>query len=140
MARLTAEEFQEKHARRLKASLEDVRAGIARVTISPTSQAAAKQDKMKTKLNAAIDNGTWAARLRKVTLSDWQKQFTDVGVNRIPAGIDAASDKVKDFARQFLPAVDAAQSKVKGMPDLTLEDSISRMTAFIREMSKFKKK
>jgi len=140
MARLTAQEFQEKHARRLKGATEDIRRGIQRVSVSPTSQAAAKQEKMKSKLIARIDDGTWAKRLKAVSLEDWKKKADEVGVNRISAGIDAASQKVQDFAAQLLPAVDAAQAKIKGMPDVTLEDSISRMTTFTREMSKFKKR
>ena len=48
MAKLTPLEFQEKHARRLKASVEDVRKGIDRVTENPCELAAAKQDKMLT--------------------------------------------------------------------------------------------
>ena len=41
MAKLTPTEVTEKHARRLKGSIEDMRAGIARVTASPTAAAAA---------------------------------------------------------------------------------------------------
>jgi len=67
MAKLTPTEVTEKHARRLKGSIEDMRAGIARVTASPTAAAAAKQDKMKAKINAAIDSGKWAAGLRSVS-------------------------------------------------------------------------
>jgi len=140
MAKLTAQEFQDKHNRRLKASLDDVRKGIAKVSVAPTQQAAKKQDKMLMKLTAKVQDGTWARRLNNVSLADWQDKATNIGVNRISGGIDAAANKVTDFATQLLPAVDAAQAKVKSMPDVTLEDSINRMTTFIREMSKFKKK
>ena len=57
MAKLTASEFQEKHARRLKAAVEDVRRGIDRVTENPCEKAAAKQDKMLTNLTAAVSSG-----------------------------------------------------------------------------------
>ena len=43
MARVTAEEYQEKHARRLKASVEDIRRGIERVSTNPCDLAAAKE-------------------------------------------------------------------------------------------------
>ena len=76
MGRLTAKEVQEKHARRLKGSIEDMRAGIERVTASPTAAAAAKQDKMKAKINAAIDSGKWAAGLRSVSLEEWKDKVT----------------------------------------------------------------
>ena len=139
MAKLTPEEVATKQASRLKGATEDIRRGIDRVTSSPTAKAAAKQDKMKTKLVAAIDSGLWAKRLQAVSLDEWKTAARDVGVNRIAAGIDAAHGKQVDFYNKLLPAVDAAASKVKSMPDMTLEDNINRMATYIREMSKFKK-
>lgn len=138
--RVTAAEFQEKHARRLKAAEPDIRAGIARVDTAPGELAAKKQDKMRARLMAKIDDGTWAARVRAVTLVDWKAKATDKGIPRISQGIDAAKDKVVNFASQLLPAVQAAATKIETMPDLTIEDSIARSGSFIREMSKFRKK
>ena len=138
--KITPAEFQEKHARRLKASLTDMRKGIDRVTEAPTAKAAAKQDKMLAKLTEKITDGTWAARLKKVTLEEWREKMVNKGLPRVSGGIDAAEAKVIDFASQLLPAVEAASRKAQAMPDLTLEDSISRMTSFIRDMSKFRKK
>jgi len=139
MARLTATEFQDKHSRRLKAAVEDVRRGIDRVTESPTEKAAAKQDKMLTNLTAAVSSGKWAAGLKRVTLDEWKKKARDVGVNRIAAGIDAAKDKVIDFANQILPYIDRAQSEIANMPDVTLDDNINRMNTFVRRMAQFKR-
>jgi len=139
MAKLTAAEFQEKHARRLKAAVEDVRKGIDRVTESPTEKAAAKQDKMLTNLTAAVNSGKWASGLKRVTLEDWKKKTRDVGVNRIAAGIDAAKPKVIAFAEELLPHIDRGRDKIKAMPDVTLDDNINRMVAFTRHMSELKR-
>ena len=139
MAKLTATEFQEKHARRLKAAVEDVRRGIDRVTENPCEKAAAKQDKMLTNLTAAISNGKWAAGLKRVTLEDWKRKARDIGVNRIAAGIDGAKDKVVSFAEVLLPHIDRGKEKIKAMPDVTLDDNINRMTSFIRHMSELKR-
>jgi len=139
MAKLTSAEFREKHARRLKASVEDVRRGIDRVTESPTAKAAAKQDKMLTNLTAAISSGKWAAGLKRVSLEDWKKKTRDVGVNRIAAGIDAAASKVEAFADDLLPHIDRGQEKIKAMPDVTLDDNINRMVSFTRHMSELKR-
>lgn len=139
MARLTAQEFQDKHSRRLKGAVEDVRRGIDRVTESPTEKAAAKSDKMLTNLTASVVSGKWAAGLKRVSLDDWKKKARDVGVNRIAAGIDAAKDKVIDFASQLLPFIDRAQSEIANMPDVTLDDNINRMNTFIRRMAQFKR-
>lgn len=139
MSKLSPTEFQEKHARRLKGSVEDIRKGIDRVTENPCEKAAAKQDKMLTNLTAAVQSGKWAAGLKRVPLEKWKKQARDVGVNRIAAGIDAAKEKVISFAEQLLPHIDRGQEKIKGMPDVTLDDNINRMVSFVRHMGEFKR-
>lgn len=139
MSKLTASEFQEKHARRLKAAVEDVRKGIDRVTENPCEKAAAKQDKMLTNLTAAVTGGKWAAGLKRVSLEEWKKKARDIGVNRIAAGIDGAKTKVIAFAEQLLPHIDAGQTKIKTMPDVTLDDNINRMTTFVRHMAGLKR-
>lgn len=139
MAKLTAAQFQEKHARRLKASTEDMRAGIDRVTENPCEKAAARQDKMLTNLTNAVTNGKWANGLRRVSLEDWKRKARDVGVNRVAAGIDAASAKVVAFAEVLLPHVDRGRDKIMGMPDVTIDDNINRMTTFIRHMAELRR-
>lgn len=139
MSKLTAIEFQEKHARRLKGSVEDIRKGIDRVTENPCDKAAAKKDKMLTNLTEAVQSGKWEAGLKRVPLEKWKKQARDVGVNRIAAGIDAAKEKTVAFAEQLLPHIDRGQEKLKSMADLTLDDNINRMTSFVRHMAEFKR-
>jgi hypothetical protein len=139
MAKLTAEQFQEKHARRLKEAIPDMTAGIARVTVCPTHQAADMINKLKTNLNAAIDSGKMAKRMRSVTLDQWKTKMTDIGVNRVASGIDGAKDKVIAFANQLLPHIDKVVADVSKLPSTTLEDSINRVTTFIRGMAKFQR-
>ena len=139
MSRLTAEEVTLKQANRLKGSTEDIRKGIERVTISPTTQAAGKIAKMRANLLAKIDDGTVEKRLRAVSLEDWKTRAATTGVNRISEGIDNAHDKQVQFYSKLLPAQDALKQQISGMPDITLEDNINRMTTFIRGMSKFRK-
>jgi len=140
MAKLTPAEFQEKHARRLKAAVDDMRKGIEAVSSAPTAKAAAKVDKMRTNIVASIDSGKWAAGLNRVTLEEWKSKMIDKGLNRVAGGIDGASAKVTAFAAELLPHIDRGVDSVKKMPDTTLEDNINRMTTFIRHMSKFKRK
>jgi len=140
MAKLTPDEFADKHARRLKGAIEDMRAGIEKVTEAPGAAAAKKATKMLTNLTAKVQDGTWAKRVSAVPLDEWKRKMIDKGLPRVAGGIDASRAKIVDFAGQLLPAVDAAQARVRAMPDLTIEDSINRMTTFVREMAKFKKK
>lgn len=135
--RVTPDEFVEKHARRTKGALEDLRRGVAAVTEAPGAKAANKADKMRAKLVEAIDSGKWQKRVGAVTLEDWKKAMLDKGVARVPAGVDAAADKTKKFAGQLLAHEATLKEEVDQMPDLTLEDSIARATAWIRGMSKF---
>ena len=140
MPLMTAAEITEKHNRRTKAASEDMRRGIENVTEAPGKAAAAKVKKMRQNLLAAIDDGTWASRVASVGLDDWKKQMTEKGVARVAAGLDAAQGKTEDFWGQFLPHIAAVQAKVQGMPDLSLEDNLARMTANARGLASFKRK
>ena len=140
MARFTAAEVQEKHARRLKAAVPDIISGVGKVTEAPGKKAAAKAAKMKANLNAKLDDGTWARRVAAVPVEDWKASMINKGAPRIAAGIDGAKDKSIAFYEQLLPAVDAAKAKIAAMPDVTIEDNINRVGTYLREMGKFSKK
>ena len=139
MAKLTAVEYQEKHARRLTAAADDVRKGIDRVTVNPCELAAKKKDKMLANLTASVQDGRWEAGLKRVSLEQWKSRTKDVGVGRIASGIAAAKDKVIAFAEQLLPHIDAGKAKIATMSDITLEDNIARMDSFIRHMAGFRR-
>lgn len=139
MARVNAEEFQEKHARRLKAATPDIELGVSRVAVSPTAEAAKKKDKMLRNITESINNGKWERGLLKVSKEEWQEKMISKGIPRIAAGIDGAKAKVIDFATKLLPHIDSGVSKVKGMPDMTLADSANRMVSFMNHMATFKK-
>jgi hypothetical protein len=134
---LTPQQFQDKHNRRLKASIPDITLGVNAVTVSPTSAAAAKQAKMLDRLSTAVNSGKWAASLRAVTLDQWKTATVTKGIPRIAGGIDGSADKVIAFATRLLPFETTLQNTVNAMPDVTLEDSIARMTAWVRGMVTF---
>jgi hypothetical protein len=135
---LTPQQFQEKHNRRLKAAIPDITTGVAAVTASPTIAAAAKQAKMLDRLTTAVTSGKWAASLRAVTLEQWKSATTTKGIPRIAGGIDGAADKVTAFATRLLPFEATLMGTIATMPDVTLEDSIARMTAWVRGMTTFR--
>ena len=137
---LSAAEFTQKQARRLKAATEDIKAGVNATTESPSTLAIAKQDKMREKLIAAIDDGTWANRLGKHTLSQWKNDMINKGVGRIAKGIDEAAPKVTAFANALLPVAYSIRDEVKGMPDMTIDDAVARAETAIRRMSEFRYK
>lgn len=133
--RVTAVEFREKHNRRTKAALPDMRAGVERVTEAPGRKAAAQQVKMRAKLMEAIDSGKWARRVGAVSLDDWKADMIEKGVNRVPAGLDRAGAKVEAFAEKLIAHQNRLLGQIDDMASLTLEDSIARATAWIRGMA-----
>ena len=138
--KVTPDEFQEKHARRLKGAIEDMRRGVERVDTAPGVKAAAKKDKMRQRLMEALDSGKWEKRVAAVTLDEWKQDMIEKGLNRVASGIDRAAPKVKEFAAQLLAHEEEGLKKIESMPDVTLEDSINRMTAWVRHMSKFQRR
>lgn len=134
MAKVTAAEYAEKHARRLKGSLEDIRRGISRTAEAPGQAAVRQKEKMRQNVNAALDDGTWERRTAGVSLQEWQKAASEKGVARISQGIDAVQGKQVAMAERLLAAVDAAAAEVNLMPKVTIEDSIARMETFVRRM------
>lgn len=138
-ARVTAAEAASKWARRLGGAGEDIRRGINAVTEAPGVAAAKQKAKMRAKVLAAIDDGTWERNVSAVSLADWKSAAIDKGVDRIASGAQAAEGKMTRFMNELLPAVDAAVALVDRMPNVTLDDSINRMTTYVREMAKFRK-
>jgi len=114
-------------------------ARINAVTEAPGKKAADKADKMRQNINKALDSGKWQRNVAAVPLDDWKKSMIEKGVPRIASGIDAAAGKVQGFYEEFFPHLDKIASHVDKMPDLTLNDSIARMTYQVTEASKFRK-
>lgn len=139
MAKLSPQEFAEKWARRLSAAAPDIQKGVQRVDQSPTEKAAGKKDKMLQNLTQAVQSGKWEAGLRRVSLNDWKTALINKGIPRITQGVQGAQSDVADFAGQLLSYQDQIKSEIERMPDLTLEDSINRMTTWVRKMSQFKR-
>lgn len=140
MPKVNADEFTEKWQRRLPAALDDVRRGVEKVQVSPTEAAAKAKEKWQAKLQEAIAKGKWEQGLKRVTIDEWKNKMINVGISRIPSGVEAAGDKVKAFAEQLLAHEAELQRKISAMRDVTLEDAINRATAWIRGMAEFKRR
>lgn len=137
--RLSAQELAEKYVRRTTAATEDMKRGVASVTVNPAEKAIAKKDKLKTNFIASIDNGKWERGMRNVTLASWQEAMSGKGAQRVAAGVQAAQAKMEKFFAELLPFQQDLQSRIATMSDLTLEDSVARASAWIRGMANFKR-
>lgn len=134
MARVTPTEYAEKWARRLRGATEDIRRGVERVDTAPGELAAANQEALVQNFVESVNSGLWASRVRGVSLADWKEATITKGIARIGQGVESAQPKMARIAAELLPAVDAAAAAANAMPKVTLEDSIARMTTFVREM------
>lgn len=136
MARVSAQEYADKWARRLRGATEDIRRGVERVDTAPGEAAAAQQEALIQNFMQSVNSGVWAARTRGVSLQDWKASTINKGIARIGQGVESAQPKMARVAAELLPAVDAAASAARALPKVTLEDSIQRMATFAREMSR----
>ena len=134
MARVTPTQFAEKWGRRLRGASEDIRNGVQNVTTAPGEAAVASQDAMLANFAESVNSGLWASRVSGVSLADWKSATLTKGIPRIAQGVEAAIPKMERIAGPLLAAVDAAAEAANRLPKGTLEDSINRMTTFVREM------
>jgi len=135
--RFNPDEIATRWASSLKASTDKIRQGVEKVDVAPSQKAIAAKDRLKAGLIEAIDKGRWERQLSKVTLDEYKRLMTEVGVSRIPSGVDANVGKVNQFASKLVPAVNQALVEVNKIKPVTLEDSIHRMETFVRQMAKF---
>lgn len=140
MAKLNSVEFAEKWARRTKGSTADMAAGIAKVTEAPGEKAAKKIGKWIAKLSDPEVQQKWKTNVAAVSLEEWKQSAITLGVQRVAAGVDKSEAKMEKFAGQLIAHQEANLPKIHAMPDLTKEDSRSRMSAWFDIMSDFKPK
>lgn len=140
MPKVTPVQAAEKWNRRLKGATQDIQRGVENMEKSPTEEAAKKSDKMRANILASIDNGKWAAGLRRVSKADWQDAMITKGIPRIAQGADAGLPKMEAFMGEFFPHIAKVQAEVNAMPDMTLEDNINRMVHNARRNAEFKRR
>jgi len=138
--RLTPEQLAAKWGSRLKGASEDIRLGVERVTDAPGRKAAEKVDKWVARLTDPATRRKWANRVAAVSVEEWKSAIINKGIPRIAQGVDAAQGKMTRFAEQLIPYQNNLLTQIERMPDITLEDSINRMTTWIRGMAKFEVK
>jgi len=131
----TARQSTEKWQRNMKGAGQTIREGIDRVTEAPGVKAAAAQDKMLSNVTESITSGKWGRRVASVSLSEWKEKAITKGIPRLSAGVDGSVSKVENALGQIIDHADRGLDILDGMPSVTLEDNIQRMTAFIRHMA-----
>lgn len=135
--RVNADQFYQVWRDRLNNSVDRIRQGVQRLTENPLQKAAARADAWIAGLQEAYQTGRWAKNVASVSLDQWKNAMLNKGVPRIQQGTAAAEDIMKDFAAQLINHLNTILPEIERMPKVTLEDSINRVTTFIRRMSEF---
>lgn len=136
--RVTPQQWADKLARNLKNATTDIQNGVNNVTTAPGQKAAASKQKWINALNEQSTQDKWAKNVGGVTLDQWKAAMLNKGLARIGPGIDAAKPKVQAFAEKITPHIESGQRQLESMPDLTLNDSIQRVSFWIQHMASFK--
>ena len=134
---MSAQETYKKWNDRLSNNTQAVKDGIDRVTENPMAKAAAKEDKWFAGIQKAKSSGRWKRGLLATSLESWKTKARDIGADRIPAGAAAAEGKMTSFYGKLLPFEEKLQTQIRSMPDVTIQDSIARATAWINGMANF---
>ena len=127
-----------KQVDRLKGATAAMEEGVKNVTRNPAEEAIKKKDKMRANILRAIDNGTWEAGLRSVTLEGWKQDMLTRGIPRVGEGAEQSIGKIEEFHTQQQAYLESYLPNLRAMPDLTLQDNINRAVANIQAMSKFR--
>lgn len=140
MATLTDQQAAEKWASRMAASTPQVKAGVMGVQSSPMEKAANRAEAYAAGVARSVEQGTYQAGLRAVSLEDWKAATAGKGADRIASGASQAKSKMTTFFQWLLPKTDAVKAAVAAMPKGTKEDSRARLNRAFDMMSSVKYK
>jgi len=139
MPKLNSSEGAKKWKDRLGGSVQEIIDGVNRVTESPMQKSAAAEDKWFANIQRAHTSGKRKRALLGVTLEEWKDKTANIGAQRIPSGAAAAEGKMEKFYSKLFPFEASLQKEVAAMPNVTLQDSVSRATTWITKMATFDK-
>lgn len=137
---LSPDAISDKWKRRITGAVQDIVTGIDSVTDNPMEAAAGKKDKMLANITRSIQDGSWEKGLKNVSLSDWKSKTKAKVSQRLAGGVEESMGKRRNFDTWMVNRLNGVLPRIKEMPDLTIEDSINRVRAFMEHMSKEKYK
>lgn len=140
---VTAQQFATNWANGMSAKMDKIRQGITTTQKDWHTATIDAKGFMVSRWQAAVgtsgqDTGTkWDRNVGNTSTAYWRSRALSKGMQNLPAGIDNGRPNVQAFAQQFLPAVQAAAQAAQALPRGGVEQSIARVSAFIRAMSQF---
>jgi hypothetical protein len=134
---LTPSQTAAKQIKNAKNAVDAFKLGAQNVKEAPNAKAAKAAQKYLSNVQAAVDNGNYAAGNNSVTLADWQDAMINKGAKNYPTGIDYATQKIIDFHNAFDPYRDQVAASVNQMPDDTESERDAKMLANAQRLRQF---
>lgn len=138
MTKISPQQAADKLGQRIAQSGTAYSAGVQAVQTNPAQKAIAAKAKWEAGIQDAIANNRFVKGLQNVTLEGWKASVRDYGVNRYTGSAQKATSNYAKFAADFFPYLDTVSSEINSMPNLTLEDSIARMTHNVRRLHEWR--
>ena len=136
---MTGKDFQEKHARNLKAASDEIRKGVESVNVAPGVKAAEQRKAWEAKMSSKEVQDKWERNVKGVSLDDWKKDMIEKGVGRISAGLDRSADKIAEFGDKLISFEKSAKAEFDKIHPLTIDESADKMVKWIKKMHEFHK-
>lgn len=112
--------------------------GIKGQTVNPASLAVAAEAKYIARMQASIQNRTWAKRLGQVSLSDITGAAEKAGTTAYTTGISNRADKILKAFQRIIPKIQAVRDQVNAMPNTTEAQRDAKMLANAAGLRKIK--
>ena len=140
MTMFNANKIGDKFKRNVLGSTDDMRDGLAAVTISPGVAAGKKIKKMRENWLKSMDSGTILARLNSVNVADWKTAALDAVQLWQTRTSERGALKQTAFWQKYGPQLEAHVNTVNAMPDDTEIQREAKMIANLKGMKQLKNK
>jgi len=112
--------------------------GILMPKKDPIEAGIAAEELYAARVKAAIDEGRRKKALQAVTINDWYKYSSEIGVGRLVEGVVKREAKVDRFVKAWQPILLDHVAKIDIMPAITDADMEARMLENLRGLKALK--
>jgi hypothetical protein len=125
-----------KWSTRTQAAQQDYVSGVQNTDKDPTALAIAQGQRYIQRTTESFNNGKWANGLRRAGKAGWQSA-TIAKASSFASGVAASEAKVQSAFGPLLAYESTLQGRINSMPNVTLQDRIARMTAWVTGMADY---
>ena len=121
----------------MSASVSKIQTRIDRVQKSPGVSAVENRAGWVAAMTNPQTHDKWARKTAAVDLSTWKTVTKAKVASNLSAGATAAEPKLTSRYTDMFPYMQSLEDRIKGMPKITLSDSIARATAWMTGMAEY---